>query len=126
MEASKEASLQVIRRVVEPDAPATPIQHFLYTMVGADILLEAGYFDQVKLREALETSRESGGKTVSVDLHIKHRLLFNPNVIIQLAEATGQIIRTLVQSGIIVDKSVESINHAYTANIQSTDDDSNR
>ena len=37
MEIPKEASLQVVRRIADPAAPPTPIQHFLYTMVGHDI-----------------------------------------------------------------------------------------
>jgi methionine synthase I (cobalamin-dependent) len=63
----------------------------MFARVGADILLEAGYFDLLELKEALEAARSTGLETEAT-LVVRHRLHLQPRVLRQLVTAANEIL----------------------------------
>lgn len=92
-EQSAGVKLLVRRHIVDGAETPSIAQHFLFTRVGKDILLEAGYFDLVELKSVLDSAGPGG--SAEVQLYISNRVMVGVKTLRQLRDATEQILNGL-------------------------------
>lgn len=87
-------AVRAVRKVLNPDKSPDTVHHFLFTRVGTDILMEAGYFNLLELKEALDAARGKG-EAQDVSLIVHHSLHLSPRVLRQLVDAASEILAGL-------------------------------
>jgi hypothetical protein len=84
-------SLRLERHLVDGAGLPLTVQHFLLTRVGNDILLEAGFFDLVELKTAIDGAK--GGGPLAVRLYVRDRVMMSRETLRQLQGAVEHILR---------------------------------
>jgi hypothetical protein len=87
-------AVRAVRKVMNPDKAPDTVHHVLFARVGTDILLEAGYFNLLELKEAMDAARGTG-EVQDVTLTIHHSLHLSPRVLRQLVGAASEILAGL-------------------------------
>lgn len=121
--AKREAQIKVERTGVGPLAPPTAAHKFLFTRVGAEIVLEVGFFQMAELREAVETSRATtaalypgapgGPQPPTVKLYISHQFSLSPQGVMDLISIARELEKDLpnfvagIQDGSLAGAGIE-------------------
>jgi hypothetical protein len=97
-----------LNRVLVSSEPIQAAHRFLYTRVGAEIVLDVGYFDLPDLKEKVDAAKGVPGAVVESTFFVTHRFSLSPEAAAQLAETVNMLVKNLKDVGMIDTKSEDS------------------
>lgn len=91
------------KRVVGSEtSPPLAIQRFIFTAVGTDIQVEAGYTDLADIREAVELFKQRK-KIKPVPFYISARMLLQPSAVASFLNTAKKIEEHLKTQGVVIE-----------------------
>ena len=94
----KSITLNLKRNLVAPKEPPKPLHQLLFTRVGHDIQLDAGYFDMVELRPFVDQANETA---TELTFNVTDRFLITPTNAMQIYESLTAMVKDIRENNLL-------------------------
>lgn len=102
----QQATIAMHRIIVNPNEPPKALNRIFWTRVGSEIVIEAGHFDIVELRTAINAPRESNAEPVEVDFFVTDRYVVSPNAVQDIYIVLKELFDDLVENKLIIPSKI--------------------